>query len=293
MSADALVYNFLFKFGYQEDTIGSGIAVDSKDRIIVTNIDRLSGNITSEIQVFDNNGELIFEFGSFGSGNGEFNNPQGIATDSKDRIIVADTGNSRVQVFEPAFSYTLMLLEDNNRSDKVIKIGENITAKVLTDDDTINNVIIQWIDPNNDIVREKVIQLVSEEAIDTYAPAIEGKWTILANFSTIIRMDTFIVEKPTPKITSNIDGIDGIYVSNTPYYINGKGNFYICTTTSRTITDIKLVDPINTFNNYNSKLPITLDNQCLNLHTDDFNLSGFNLGGDWALLADTSKVINL
>ena len=39
-------------------------------------------------------------FGSKGYGNGEFNSPLGVAVDSKDRIIVADTNNHRIQIFD-------------------------------------------------------------------------------------------------------------------------------------------------------------------------------------------------
>ena len=39
-------------------------------------------------------------FGSKGYGNGELNSPLGVAVDSKDRIIVADTNNHRIQIFD-------------------------------------------------------------------------------------------------------------------------------------------------------------------------------------------------
>jgi len=41
-----------------------------------------------------------FEFGSLGSGPGQFDDPFGITTDSNDRIIVSDTNNHRIQVFD-------------------------------------------------------------------------------------------------------------------------------------------------------------------------------------------------
>ena len=40
----------------------------------------------------------MFSFGSSGEGNGQFNAPTGIAVDAYDNIIVADWGNSRIQV---------------------------------------------------------------------------------------------------------------------------------------------------------------------------------------------------
>lgn len=50
------------------------------------------------IQVFTLEGELVLKFGSNGEGNGQFNAPTGVAVDINGNIIVADWGNSRIQV---------------------------------------------------------------------------------------------------------------------------------------------------------------------------------------------------
>ena len=42
---------------------------------------------------------FVFEFGSAGSGNGEFNSPVGLAFDSDDNLYVVDVQNARVQKF--------------------------------------------------------------------------------------------------------------------------------------------------------------------------------------------------
>lgn len=49
-------------------------------------------------QVFTPEGELLLKFGSNGEGNGQFNAPTGVAVDVNGNIIVADWGNSRIQV---------------------------------------------------------------------------------------------------------------------------------------------------------------------------------------------------
>ncbi len=49
-------------------------------------------------QVFTPEGELVLKFGSNGEGNGQFNAPTGVAVDVNGNIIVADWGNSRIQV---------------------------------------------------------------------------------------------------------------------------------------------------------------------------------------------------
>lgn len=50
------------------------------------------------VQVFNTDGELLLKFGSNGEGNGQFNAPTGVAVDANGNIIVADWGNSRIQV---------------------------------------------------------------------------------------------------------------------------------------------------------------------------------------------------
>lgn len=41
---------------------------------------------------------MLLKFGSNGEGNGQFNAPTGVAVDINGNIIVADWGNSRIQV---------------------------------------------------------------------------------------------------------------------------------------------------------------------------------------------------
>ncbi|WP_269850541.1 PKD domain-containing protein [Methanosarcina horonobensis] len=53
----------------------------------------------NRIQRFDSSGGFISTWGSSGTGNGEFSNPQGIAIDSLGTAYVADTGNNRIQMF--------------------------------------------------------------------------------------------------------------------------------------------------------------------------------------------------
>lgn len=50
------------------------------------------------MQVFSSEGEFLLKFGSNGEGNGQFNAPTGVAVDNNSNIIVADWGNSRIQV---------------------------------------------------------------------------------------------------------------------------------------------------------------------------------------------------
>lgn len=61
-----------------------------------------SGN--NRVQVFDYDGNFKFSFGSYGTGNGQFDNPFGVATDG-DYVYVTDTGNARIQIFDAYGNY--------------------------------------------------------------------------------------------------------------------------------------------------------------------------------------------
>lgn len=54
--------------------------------------------------MYSADGEFLFKFGSHGEGNGQFNAPTGVAVDANGNIIVADWGNSRIQVRQALFS---------------------------------------------------------------------------------------------------------------------------------------------------------------------------------------------
>jgi tripartite motif-containing protein 71 len=56
------------------------------------------------VQVFDNDGNFLTQFGKFGTGPGEFDLPEHVAFDKKDKkgtVYVVDRGNHRIQTFLP------------------------------------------------------------------------------------------------------------------------------------------------------------------------------------------------
>jgi aldose sugar dehydrogenase len=71
-----------------------GIAVDSS-----------SGNVyvadtgNNRIQIFSTNGTFISRLGTYGTDNGSFIHPEGVASDQEGNVYVADTGNNRIQIF--------------------------------------------------------------------------------------------------------------------------------------------------------------------------------------------------
>ena len=56
----------------------------------------------NRVQVFDGRGALLGTFGESGDGQGKFDTPAGIAVAGDGNVFVADSGNSRIQVFRPA-----------------------------------------------------------------------------------------------------------------------------------------------------------------------------------------------
>ena len=60
------------------------------------------------VKQFSLQGDYLSKFGSHGSGDGQFNNPQGLCFNSKGLLFVVDHGNCRVQVFRenvPQFKF--------------------------------------------------------------------------------------------------------------------------------------------------------------------------------------------
>jgi sugar lactone lactonase YvrE len=54
----------------------------------------------NRIVKFDKDGEFLMEWGSTGSGTGEFADPHALAMDSQGRLFVGDRANSRIQIFD-------------------------------------------------------------------------------------------------------------------------------------------------------------------------------------------------
>ena len=55
----------------------------------------------SRVAKFDKNGKFEFEWGTPGTGQGQFDNPHGVMIDRDGNVFVSDRENSRVQIFDP------------------------------------------------------------------------------------------------------------------------------------------------------------------------------------------------
>jgi hypothetical protein len=102
-----------YTFAYQWGTTGSGsgqfyliqgIAIDSSDNVYVTDV-RTPGEVNSRVQKFKPDGTFITQWGTNGSGIGQFYLAEGIGTDTSDNVYVADTANFRIQKFSSSGEY--------------------------------------------------------------------------------------------------------------------------------------------------------------------------------------------
>jgi DNA-binding beta-propeller fold protein YncE len=98
---------FLLKFG----SIGKGdgqfsevehMATDKYNNIYVNDPQSgPNGSGMPRVQKFDTNGHFITKFGSFGTGDGQFVDPEHLALDSDGNVYVTDRHNNNIQVFKP------------------------------------------------------------------------------------------------------------------------------------------------------------------------------------------------
>ncbi|NWF52051.1 MAG: hypothetical protein HXY47_03110 [Nitrospirae bacterium] len=91
---------FLFKFGEKGGSTGK------LSRPLAIGIDNSTGRMyvvdymRHTISVYDKDGKYLSEFGGLGWGEGWFQYPRDLTVDSTGRILIADTFNNRIQVFQ-------------------------------------------------------------------------------------------------------------------------------------------------------------------------------------------------
>ncbi len=78
-----------------------GVAVDTSGNVYATDYGYVydTNTRTARIQKFASSGAFIAKWGSYGTGNGQFNTPNGIAVDASGNIYVADNDNYSIQKF--------------------------------------------------------------------------------------------------------------------------------------------------------------------------------------------------
>src|SRR5437762_364528 len=74
------------------------VAVDGSGHVYVADYN-VGGTENHRVQEFTSTGAYLRQWGTLGSGNGQFYNPGGVAADGSGHVYVGDTQNHRIQTF--------------------------------------------------------------------------------------------------------------------------------------------------------------------------------------------------
>ena len=111
------------------------------------------GLTTSYGQTFsENKNEVILSFGSFGAGNGQFDNPGGVATDLSGNIYVGDINNNRVQKFDSSGNWILNIVGNGGDFSSLSDIDIDSLGNVYVAD--VGNNRVQKFDSNGNFLLE-------------------------------------------------------------------------------------------------------------------------------------------
>ena len=119
-----------------------GVATSSK-RIFV------SDTQNNRIQIFDTDGTFVKQFGSFGSFDGQFNNPVGITTNNT-HLFVVDQNNIRVQIFDHNGEYASQFEGNFGGFDLPYAITTNTTNDIHIFVSDSNNHRVQLFDTSGE-----------------------------------------------------------------------------------------------------------------------------------------------
>lgn len=78
--------------------------------------------------------------------------------------------------------YDIDLFEGSEASDRVVNVGQEVRARIETNDEGVVEVTIMWIDPAGEVAQSKVLKLDQGAAGDTFTPDRPGEWRVEADF---------------------------------------------------------------------------------------------------------------
>jgi sugar lactone lactonase YvrE len=104
-------YSFVAKWGSGGSGDGQfrapyGVVADSFGNVYVTDFGNGLGN-NDRVEKFDSTGGFLTKWGGLGSGDTQFHDPWGVATDSEGNVYVADVNNHYIKKFDPSGVFAL------------------------------------------------------------------------------------------------------------------------------------------------------------------------------------------
>jgi len=178
-----------------------GIAVDSEDRIIVTD------NILDIVQVYQSDGTFVFSFDGTGGAGAEFETPLAVAVDSNDRIIVSDSSRGLVQVYESDGTF-------NTRFNGAFGGGTPFVNPFAIAVDSENRIIVSDIGPDTiQIFDSNGIFITSFDGSDGGTAFAATTGLAVDNLDRIIVTDVALsmvqIFNSTGHFITSFDGTDG------------------------------------------------------------------------------------
>ena len=83
----------------------------------------------SRVVKYSREGKYLFEWGTFGTGHGQFNTPHGIDLDKEGNVYVADRENNRIQKFDPDGNF--LAAWQNKGTDQLYSVAIDTTREHL------------------------------------------------------------------------------------------------------------------------------------------------------------------
>ncbi len=92
------------------------IAIDSVTQTIYA-----SDSVLNKVFAFDRNGQLLFEIGAGENSEDKLKSPHGLAINREGNLYIADTGNSKIKIFDNAGNFLKIFNFKQDKDDSVLK----------------------------------------------------------------------------------------------------------------------------------------------------------------------------
>ncbi|MFZ5640360.1 MAG: 6-bladed beta-propeller [Bacillota bacterium] len=179
--------NFIRYFGSSADfRKPTGLFMDGK-QLYVTDV------ATHKVSVFDLQGKKVREFGKKGKGPGEFNSPNAVAV-ANGNIVVSDSGNDRVQVFNKLgqFAYYLGESPKGGKTSFINPRGVGVDARGTIY--VVNNIVNQVVGFNNKGEKLFVFGSMGNQPDQFYLPNglfVDGQGRVFITDTVNQRVDVY------------------------------------------------------------------------------------------------------